>query len=509
MPPSTGAWAATTPAERTAWLRAARRALASRLGQFADLISRDVHKPRWEALTGDLLTLLISMRWHEKHAPRILAPRRVPGAGVFSLGLRAREVRAPLGRVAIIATWNYPVQLLGVQLVQALIAGNDVVVKPSENAPRSQRALLELFAQGLPPHTLTWTDAARDAGPALLNSQRFDHIVFTGSTRVGRAVAAVAADRLTPTTLELSGCDSALVLDDADPALAASSIWTAFAMNAGQTCMAPRRALVDRAVMPRFLAALAPLAAAAPPRTLISHDAAREAFDLARGAVLAGGRSLTGVLEPPQGSTLRPIVIADCPPRAPLVAGEHFGPVLAVIPVAGPAEMLDLHRTCAKHLATSVFTARPGRAAELAPRLNAGIVTINDALIPAGQPGLGVVGSGESGWGVSRGAAGLLAMTRPLYITTTSTRLRMPASAGDEPSPGMTERMTATLRWMFGGSKSPALARTPDQPTSDQPMTESDTAPAHESITSHAPAPPAPPAPTAAHRPPQGQHARP
>lgn len=448
MSDGAAAWARATIRERTAWLAGARRAVASELKTLSALIGSETGKPAWEALTGDLMTLLWAMRWHERHAPRLLRPSRPRGAGILGIGTRVRLRREPLGRVAIIATWNYPVQLLGIQLVQALFAGNEVVVKPSEHAPRTQRFLLEILNRGLPPGTLSWTRADRDAGAELLSGERFDHVVFTGSTRVGREVAAATARTLTPTTLELSGCDSAIVLDDADPVLAARAIWHALEMNGGQTCLAPRRALIDRRVYPAFLAALAPLAAGAGARTLIGADAAGRCHALARDAVELGARPLSGVLEPPNGASMRPQAIVDCPAGAELVGGEHFGPVLAVVPVEDQGEALRVHQGVEQHLSVSIFSRDRDRAEALGACAGVTLVTINDCVMPCGHPAVGVGGRGPSGWGVSRGAEGLLAMTRPVYVTTTSVLLRPPTAV---PSPGLQHRMEQMLRWLFGG----------------------------------------------------------
>ena len=248
-------WGAMPLATRLTWLRGLQGRVSARTDALVDLVSAEVGKSRWEALATDVLPLVDAIRWHRRNAARVLAAAPVGGRPWWMMGMSHRIERVPVGHVAIIATWNYPVQLLGIQLVQALVAGNRVTVKPSERSPRSQVALLEIFSEGLPGGTLSWTPSDRVAGEALLRDRRFDHVVFTGSTEVGRIVAETCARTLTPTTLELSGCDSALVLDDADPALAARGIWDAITMNAGQTCMAPRRAIVDARVWPRFICA--------------------------------------------------------------------------------------------------------------------------------------------------------------------------------------------------------------------------------------------------------------
>ncbi len=410
----------------------------------------EVGKPDWEAFSGDILPLLAACSWHERHAKAILAPRRVRGTPIWMFGQRHRSMRAPLGRVAIIATWNYPVQLLGIQMLQALAAGNDVVVKPSERSPRSQAALVDLANRaGLPAGTLELRSHTREAGRELLARERFDHIVFTGSTRVGENIARAAAETLTPTTLELSGCDSALVLDDADPGLAARSLWLAMSMNAGQTCMAPRRALVDRRVYTRFLSELAPLAAAARPVVLIDAPAAQHVQTLVVRTLERGARTLTGVIESPMGRSMRPVVLADCPPDAPLVNEEHFGPALAVVPVSDVDEMLRVHARQPKALSASIFTGSAARGSLLSAELGASIITINDCVLPTAHPAAGLSGRGQSGWGVSRGPEGLLAMTRPVHIASTGTRVRTPPEV---PSPAVAGNLTKFLTWWYGRS---------------------------------------------------------
>lgn len=448
------AWTRTPLRDRLAWLASFRGRLAGAIDPLCALIEREVGKPAWEAMTADVLSLLSACRWHEREAARVLRQRRI-GGGLMHAGTRVVERREPLGRVAIIATWNYPVQLLGIQLVQALVAGNTVVVKPSEHAPRTQEALLRLARDaGLPDGALEWVAATREAGARLLADQTFDHVVFTGSTRVGRAIASVAADRLIPTTLELSGRDSAIVLDDADVKLAAKSIWAAVTMNGGQTCMAPRRVLVSAGAYDAFIDAMAPLAGVAKPRRLINEEAARRVVEQCRDAVAAGGRSITGVLEPARSATVTPTLIVDCPRGAALVQGEHFGPAAAVVRCADVRDAISVHRACGQHLATSVFSRDVRATQAMANELGSSLITINDAVIPAGHPGACLGGRGESGWGVSRGREGLLAMTRPVCVTVTSSWLRPPL---DAPTGARAKMMSRWLTKLFGGRATAAL----------------------------------------------------
>jgi acyl-CoA reductase-like NAD-dependent aldehyde dehydrogenase len=417
-------------AARRSFLSHLHRAVRARLDDLVASVSREIGKPEFETVTADILPLLASLRWHRRHLARLLGERRLGGKAWWQLGQRHRVQRVPVGDVAVIATWNYPIQLLGIQVAQAIAAGNRVTVKPSERSPLTHAILLELVATacrdaGLPGETLRTTPATREAGARLLLDRRFDHVVFTGSTAVGRTIAELAARTLTPTTLELSGHDSAFVLDDADATLAARAIWHAATMNAGQTCMAPRRALVLPKAYGPFVAELARLAAAARPLPLVDEAAAQRCAALAEDAIARGARSLLATVEPPRGRHLRPLALVDCPTDAPVFEGDHFGPLLAVTPVADLETAFALHASVGQALATSVFTASVAEMRRRAFRFGSSFVTINDCVLPTAHPAAAIAGHGPSGWGASRGEAGLLALTREVTVTTTG-RVRTP-----------------------------------------------------------------------------------
>jgi len=432
--------------DRLGWLNGFSTAVEANADELVDAICADCGKTSWEAFAADVLPLLACARWTAANARRILASRPVRGRPWWLVGQQHATHRVPLGSVALIATWNYPVQLLGISLVHAIVAGNRVTVKPSEHAHRSQGLLLRLAAEGLPPNLLRRTPATREAGAELLARESFDHIVFVGSTEVGRQIAVGAAASLTPTTLELSGCDSAIVLRGADLALAARTIWQALSMNAGQTCMAPRRILVDAEVQRAFLAELAPLVAGASQRTLISEGAARQVDSCIREAVASGGHSLSGVVEAPVGRCIRPAVVSGCSAQCKLARGDHFGPAAAVLSARGLDALVALHRTFPQHLSVSIFAA-PHQAqalvrdAALVASLGAGFVTFNDAILPTVHPATSIRGRGPSGWGTSRGEDGLLAMTRSVTVSQTSASLRIPAG---EPR-GITRRLLRAI----------------------------------------------------------------
>lgn len=409
-------------ARRQVWLRQFAAGVRSRHAELCAVVESEIGKPAWETTLAEILPLTASLDWQRRHLRSILGARAVRGGAWWQLGDRVRTERHALGRVIIIATWNYPLQLLGIQLAQSIAAGNETWVKPSERAPRAHAALLAIARAalrdaGLPEELLVECEASAEEGERLVREVSTDHIVFTGSTRVGRLIAQAAASTLTPTTLELSGHDSAIVLGDADHRLASRSIWNAVVMNAGQTCMAPRRVLVEASAYRGFLEALAPLTAAANPLQLIDEAAATRTAEIVIDAIHRGGRPLSGVVEPPRGRWLRAAAIVDCPEDAPLVEGDHFGPALAVLPVRDLVDAIRVHRNSGQALATSVFTSTPDRVRARAAEFGSSFLTINDCVRPTAHPATAITGRGASGWGSSRGRSGLLAMSREVTVT--------------------------------------------------------------------------------------------
>lgn len=449
------AWSAAPLDRRLDFVRQLRRLVADAEAEFSRLASAELHKPRHETLTADVMPFLAACRWLERRGPSLLRPRRIRGGAWWQFGQSARVLRAPLGHVAIIATWNYPVQLLGVQLIQAVAAGNRITVKPSEHAARTQGLLLDLAQQAaqtadLPPTTIRRTAATREAGAALLAQGGIDHVVFTGSTTVGRAIAQQLAPTLTSSTLELSGCDSALVRHDADVRRAAEAIWLAFTMNAGQTCMAPRRVLADRRILPELIEQFVRLHATAPARALVNPSGAAAVRTAVREALARGGRLLSASVATALEHTdavLPPLVVVDAPADGALANGAHFGPALALLGAGSDEELLALHRRYTQRLATAVFTRDAGWARTRAAELGSGLVTINDAVLASALPGVGLGGHGPSGWGCSRGADGLLALTRPVYVTATRVH---PGAA--PPAEKVVENLARIVRWWYGGA---------------------------------------------------------
>jgi acyl-CoA reductase-like NAD-dependent aldehyde dehydrogenase len=419
------AWADLPVRERLRPVRALRGLLAREWEGLCAAVSRDVGKPAEETLATEILPLAEACRFLEREARRLLAPRRVPRRlrPLWLWGQRDRVFRRPHGLVAIIGTWNYPLLLNGVQVLQALTAGNAVLWKPSEMAPASAAALTDLLRRaGFPDDLVRVLLATREAGRELAAAD-VDHVILTGSDETGRQLAEHLGGRLVSSTLELAGCDALFVLEDADVALAARAAWFGATLNRGQTCLAVRRAFVHESLYAAFEAELRPLAAASRPLSLLREVQARQAEELVRAAVADGAR----LLEAPahgNGGMCPVQVLFDARPEMAVCQEASFAPLMAVVPFATVDEALRMHALCQFGLGASVFTRNPGSAVALAAALRVGSVAVNDVIAPTGHPATPFGGRGRSGWGVTQGAEGLLEMTVPQVVSVRRGRLR-------------------------------------------------------------------------------------
>ncbi|MER8010603.1 aldehyde dehydrogenase family protein [Streptomyces sp. NPDC094149] len=332
--------------------------------------------------------------------------------------------REPLGVVAAITPFNFPLILAGSKIGPALAAGNTVVHKPADETPLSALYMARLFQKaGVPDgvvNVVTGTGAV--AGEALLRHRGIDKVAFTGSTAVGRHVAGVAGEALKPVTMELGGNAAHIVFEDADLEKAVGAIIKAFVFNTGQFCMGGPRLLVARPVYSTLLGILAEAVPGVPvgdprdPGTVVGPMAGEkhlrkveEYVDLARkegGRIVAGG----GRLDLDGGYYYKPTVIADLSNDSRVVQEEIFGPVLTVQPFDTEDEAVALANSTPYGLASGVQTTHLARAHRIAERLQAGIVWINDwAMLDPAVPFGGVK---DSGFGREYGPEALAAYTK-------------------------------------------------------------------------------------------------
>jgi acyl-CoA reductase-like NAD-dependent aldehyde dehydrogenase len=420
-------WARLTVAERLRPVKAFRRLLVEECDRLCAAVGRDLGKTAEETLAGDVLPLADACRFLEREAARLLRPRRVPAGQrpLWLWGQSDQVHRRPRGVVGLIGTWNFPLLLNGVSLLHALTAGNGVVWKPSEVAPASADALFGLLQRtGFPADLVHLLEATREAGRELAEAD-VDHVDFTGSSATGRVLAATLGGRLVSSTLELSGCDALFVLDDADVDLAARAAWFGATLNRGQTCLAVRRALVQRSLYPAFLDRLRPLVTAAPPVRLALPAQAEQAERLVEEALAEGAHLLhPAPAAPAEPGLCPPRVVADARAEMALCQEASFAPLLAVLPFDTDDEALGMDAHCPYGLGASVFTRQPRRAAALAARLRTGMVAVNDVIVSTAHPATPFGGRRASGWGVTQGAEGLLEMTVPQVVSVRGGRYR-------------------------------------------------------------------------------------
>jgi aldehyde dehydrogenase (NAD+) len=386
------------------------QALTGGRDALAEAMAADQGKPAFEAYSGDVEFPLREVRYVRRHVDAWARPRRVRLQRRDRPG-RAWIVPEPVGVVLVIAPWNSPVQLLLMPVADALAAGNAVVAKPSELAPATSEVLAELLRTHLDPDAVAVVEGGVETATTLL-AQRFDHILLTGSPRVGRVVAKAAAEHLTPVTLELGGKSPVIVGPDADIAVAARRIsWGKWA-NAGQTCVAPDYVLAHRDIRDELVDALV-----ATVRRFYGSDPIRSP-DLARiindahTARLAGlldghgGRIVHGGEADPERRMVAPTIIVDPDPQAPVMQEEIFGPLLPVLTVEDLDEAVAFVDARPKPLALYVFSNDEAAIRRVVSGTSSGGVCINHTLLHIGTAGLPLGGVGESGYGRYRGLAG-------------------------------------------------------------------------------------------------------
>jgi aldehyde dehydrogenase (NAD+) len=377
---------------------------------LTDAMAADLGKPELEGWLTDVAAVRKDIEGIVGHVDTWAAPHRVRVPWRLWPG-RAELVPEPLGAVLVIGPWNYPVRCLVLPLAFALAAGNTVAVKPSELAPATSATLAKLLPAYLDERAVSVVEGGPKVAEDLLR-QRWDHIFFTGSAKVGRLVMAAAARYVTPVTLELGGKNPAIVDHAVDVEVAARRIVWAKFLNAGQTCVAPDYVLVDSRIKEPLLAAMTkalakfygsdPLQSRAFGRVV--NDAHMERLlkllRATKARVVAGGTSAAS------DRYLAPTVLADLEWDDPVMEAEIFGPLLPVLSYDNFDDALcELNRRD-KPLALYVYSVDPELVERVISATSSGSVCVNHSAVQLAVPGLPFGGVGASGIGAYHGRAG-------------------------------------------------------------------------------------------------------
>jgi acyl-CoA reductase-like NAD-dependent aldehyde dehydrogenase len=426
-------WSERGVKRRVAMLREFQAKLYAAKSDIAQAITRESGKPVSEALVTEVLVVLDAARFLIDNAWRLLRDEPVPHGSLAAKLKRGRLLREPHGVVGIISPWNYPFSIPATDALAALVAGNAVVLKPSELTPLVALQLAELLHQsGVPADIFQVVVGEGSTGAALLRSE-IDKLVFTGSVQTGKRIAAAAAERLLPVVLELGGKDPMIVLDDADVDVASSAaVWGAF-VNTGQACLSVERCYVSRGADRRFAILCAekagrlrvgngmeshtdvgPMIHERQLRIVESHVEDAKA----KGArVLAGGKRL-----PQLGPNFyAPTVLFEVTPDMRIMREETFGPVLPIMAFGADDEAVRLANRSEYGLAASVWTRDGKRGARLARRIHAGTVMVNDVVSCFGISEAPHGGVKASGIGRTHGRFGIDEMVRLKYLDTDRT----------------------------------------------------------------------------------------
>ncbi len=420
------AWQANKPdqAQRRADLLRLREALKRRLPEMADTIAADFgHRSRHESLIADGMTVLNEIDHLASHLRRWMKPRRV-GVGWRFWPARAEIRSEPVGVVGVISPWNYPVNLALIPLATAIAAGNHVYLKPSEHTPRTTEFLRSLLAEVFPADRVALASGGADVAGAFA-ALPFDHLVFTGSTAVGRKVMAAAAPNLTPLTLELGGKSPAIVCDDYPVEQAAARLATGKWFNGGQTCIAPDYVLIGEGRRDALVQALREQVKA-------RYGGLQDAGDYTR--IINDGQfaRLEGYLQDAHARGLQVIPLADTHDAgqrlfaptlvlepgddAQVMQDEIFGPILPIRTVPSLEAAIAYVNAHDRPLALYPFSHDRTRVEKILRTTLAGGITVNDTVLHFGINNLPFGGVGPSGMGAYHGRAGFDAFSKALPI---------------------------------------------------------------------------------------------
>ena len=417
-------WRKSSFAARKKLVMKAREIILAELDEIALLISNESGKPIAEALSMEIAPVLDLMQYFAKHAEKLLKPRKI-NIGLYGLlGRTSKIVYQPLGVVGIIPAWNYPFSIPLGEVVMSLMAGNTVVLKPSELTPFIGLKIGEIFEKaGLPENVVQVVTGAGETGAALVESAP-DKIMFTGSVATGRRIAAAAAVNLTSVVLELGGKDPMIVFADANFELAAgAAVWGAFC-NSGQSCSSVERLYVEETAAAELTRRIVEktkklqqgagdvettdIGAMSSEKQLKIVSDHVESFEKDGAKILTGGKS--------KGLFYEPTVISGADNSMRAMREETFGPTLPIATFQTEEEAINLANDSEFGLTASVWTRDLNKGKRVAERIEAGTVCVNEVLYTHGIGQTPWGGFKNSGNGRTHGIEGLMELVQPQHI---------------------------------------------------------------------------------------------
>ncbi|MGH9898265.1 MAG: aldehyde dehydrogenase family protein, partial [Pyrinomonadaceae bacterium] len=425
------AWNNLSFRERGKVIMRARRIILDEIDEIAQLISRETGKPIPEAISMEITPALDLMQYFARQAAKFLKSQKI-NLGMFKLlGRTSRIVYKPYGVIGIISPWNFPWSVPIGGVVMALMAGNGVVLKPSELTPLTGLKIGDVLLRGGLPHDLVQVVTGDGSTGAALIEAGTDKICFTGSVETGKRIAQTAARTLTPVLLELGGKDPMIVLEDSNlEAAARGAVWGAFA-NSGQACASVERCYVHESIAEFFINRVVELTGG-----LKQGNGCEDSVDIGamsserqlkiveehvQDAVSNGARILIGgtrLLESaqPGGLFFAPTVLSGVNHTMKIMREETFGPVLPVMTFRHESEAIEWANKSTFGLTASVWTCDLKRGRRIAEKLEAGTVTVNEVLYTHAIPQTPWGGVKQSGQGRTHGRLGLLELVLPQHV---------------------------------------------------------------------------------------------
>ena len=422
------AWSANLPTyqQRRDDLERLRLAVIKHKHALCEAVSADFgRRSRHETLIADVMMVLEDIKHSRSKLKSWMRVRRVP-IDPKAWPARGRIYHQPIGVVGILSPWNYPIQLALAPLTAAIAAGNHVMLKPSEHTPRTSELLKQLLAEVFPADRVSVVLGGAELAAAF-SALPFDHLLYTGSTAVGRMVMAAAAKNLTPVTLELGGKSPTLIAPEYPIEKAVARIVAMKHLNAGQTCIAPDYVFVPEHSVPAFVEAYRREIASAYPNlannpdysSIVSERQAQRLREYLTDARTQGAEVIEicpGTAPGLESQIVAPTLVLGATDAMKIMQEEIFGPILPVLTYSKLDDALDYIRQHARPLAFYHFDNEHKRTQYVLSRVVAGGVTVNDCALHITQHELPFGGVGASGMGHDHGPAGFLTFTKQMPV---------------------------------------------------------------------------------------------